>query len=236
MSKGKIFNKSYRNVLYLAISCFVIVALLIALSSTSLAKFISSHNSDQSAGTAKMGIETFELIEHGKHGEKDDTTVKGTQLKYDCKKIIPGVDIPGPHVKLKIESEVSCALYVKVNVPNVTCIKFGDGKPTATQTVTYKMADGWEAEGASETVTVGGVEYTVYTYKYANVFNPATKYNHTEETGALGEISVLDGDAIKVSQYYKSSSEDGVSQKFSLTFNAYVRQVLTTPYDKPDKS
>ena len=232
MSKGKIFKKSYRNVLYLAISSFVIVALLIALSATSLAKYISSHNSDQSAGTAKMGIETFELIEHGKHGENDDSTVNGTQLKYDCEKIIPGVDIPGPHVRLKIDSEVSFALYVKVNVPNVACVKFGSGDATATQTVTYKMAGGWVEDGASETVTVSGVIYTVYTYKYANVFKPATVYNYTGDD----EISVLDGDAIKVSQYYKSSSQNSSSPEFSLTFNAYMKQVLTSPDGKPDKS
>lgn len=225
MSRGKIFKKSYRNVLYLAISVFVAIALLIALSATSLAKYISSQKKGDSAGVAGMGIKVFELIEHGSHGEEDDAEYTEGQidLKYDCEKIIPGVDIPGPHIKLKIDSAVSCALYVKVNVPKVDCIKFGDGEPTKTQTVTYKIDSKWALQSdLTQEVSSGDTVYTVYTYKYEDVFNPATEYNHTKDgTGALGEIPVLDGDVIKISQYYKSSSE------FTLTFNAYIKQVLS---------
>lgn len=220
MSRERFVKKSYVSILYWAV-CIIIVLTLIGLTLGEVyAKYISSNNSDDSANVANVGVEVFELVEHGEE--------KNTQYYYDCKKIIPGVDIPGPHVKLKINSEVSYALYVKVTVPNAKCIKYGnDGNsPTEEQTVTFSVLSEWGSPVETQEVkdkTSNVLLYTVYTYKYATVFKPATEYNYTKDEGALGEIKVLEGDVVKVSQYFKPDSEDF---SFSLAFEAYIRQVI----------
>lgn len=208
MNRGQIRKMSYKKILYWT-ACVLIGLTLTALTVSEVyARFISSKNSDESANVASVGIEIFELKEYGKTVEHIDLT-----------KVVPGADIPGPHIKLRINSEVNYSLFVKVKVPNANCIKFIlDDSDTVTeeQTITYRMSKNWQIYG--DPYDEGGE--TVYTYQYSSVFKAGQQYDCTGEN----EIEILDGDEIYVSQYYNEYDKE-TPQNFTLTFEALIRQV-----------
>lgn len=237
MSKVKILKKPYSRILCWTLYILAVITLCVFAVSEVYAKYVSSGKSDGSANVAGMGIEVFELVDHGNskladHG-KDEPSIK-----YDCTKVIPGVDIPGPHIKLKIKSEVSYTLYVKVKVPNVDCIKFGedDNNVTAVKkpTVTYKMAGNW-VEDVEHRVKENG--YTVYTYKYSVAKDSAPGTDFVFKAGEEHvydspdtEIQILDGDKIDVSQYFSYKDFDHKNYPdvtdFTLSFETFIRQVI----------
>lgn len=278
MSGGKLTKTSIGKILLRTLP-FLLGIAIIVVGSVSYAKYVSSHAIDDSASTAGMGIEIFELDKYG----SQETNVDYTQ-------IVPGADIPGPHIKLRINSEVSYTLYVKVTetgfpVPVeadkenknslyystrnaiVGNIKDKDGNTTPHEVISYDMSSRW-AWVATELGEINGVKYCTKTYKYNVVgdvsestvssdyiFKPTTKYNYTDvdvkDYTTLKELQLLANDSIFISQYYGDYVygdyerdengkpkldangnlvyEEGVyqqTQKFSLSFKAYIKQVL----------
>lgn len=214
MSRVKFFKKSYRNVLILVVITVALITLLIALSVNSLAKYISSKESDGTAGVASVGIEVVNLVDDDNLGK---ATVAGSSksVEYDYQKVIPGVDILVPDVQVKFNAEVNYELYIKVTVPDADCIGFG-GKGKADATITYEMSSDWEEVEGQEPVKSGNG--TVYTYKYIGdesedgIFESGAEYNLT--------LGLLDKGKVFVSQNFKYDSVE----KFTLTFEAIVRQ------------
>lgn len=236
MSRGNFIKKSYKAILYWAV--FAIVAItLIALSATSLAKYVVSESADGgSANVLGVGVEELELVtdwqmrpgtggdpDPGKDPDDPDIgSGSGNQaaINYDASKIIPGVDIVAPRIKLKINSSVNYSLYIKVSVPKFDFVNFGgtEGDISKTTTLVYKMTDKWVEE---ESLRITTTEYTVYTYKYnlgeGFVFEAGESYSYEDEEA----IRILNDDTIFVSQYFKGKDIEG----FKLSFEAYVRQV-----------
>lgn len=230
MSRGKLLKKPYRSILYWTVCILAVVTLVAFAVSAVYAKYVTSGSLDDSANVASVGIEEFELVDHGAHANKDtgvDTGVAKWEnsLEYNCAKVIPGVDISGPHIKLKINSAVNYTLYVKVKVPNVDFIKFGNGNPTTKQTVTYRMSDYWYED---RTHRVTEKDYTIYTYMYnVNedpvarldfVFKAGNSYSYTDGN----EIRLLASDRIYVSEHFDYKT----AKDFNLSFEAYIRQVI----------
>lgn len=226
MSKEKIVKKSFGKIL-LRTAVILLSLTVFAAGSISYAKYISVNSTDDSANIAGMGIEIFELNEHGKRVENIDYT-----------KVVPGADIPGPHIKLKINSEVNYSLFVKItrstSMPthSYTYIdENGEEVPVIEDTVYYFLSPyNWDQYGKPY---IDG-DKTVETYQYIvssengkkdYAFKAATQYNYTNEDDgkikANGEIEILGNDVIYVSQYYDYKN----SPKFTLSFEVYIRQV-----------
>ena len=205
MSRGK--NKmSFGRILLLP--TFILLGIMVVLVGTvSYAKYISREESKQSANVANMGVELFELVERGK---------VVNELKIDYTKVVPGADIPGPHIRLQIESEVTWSLFVKVKWTNTFPIMrtLPDGHQE--EIVYFNMADGWEVYGTP----VLNDKTTEVIFRYDYVFRPSVRHDYV--AGKDGEIEILLGDAIFVSQYYDRKT----APDFTLSFEAYIRQVL----------
>ena len=192
----------------------------------SYAKYVSSQESNNVAGVADMGIEIFELKEHGVTFDNVDLT-----------KVVPGVDIPGPHIKLKMYSEVSWAVYVKVTERGFPVADELDYRPGNKITgrgndgrlhnvVIYDVSADWELVDVEKSKDPDGTMHYVKTYRYNEVFQPATSYDLTDSTTA---IQFLAGEYIFISEHYGNYDYENGGNKpgpqFGLTFEAYIRQV-----------
>ena len=125
-------KKYFKNKKRVWIACIVlsITVLVVFAVSEVYAKYISSHNSNNTPNLAQVGITEFELVNY--QGKTSDI------LKYDYTKIVPGADIPGPHINLKINSEVSYTLFLRVKVLNGNLN--GDDKKENEENLTAKTA------------------------------------------------------------------------------------------------
>lgn len=201
MNRGKI---SIGRILLLP--SFMLIGILVFIAGTvSYAKYVSGEESKQSAGIANMGVELFELVEYGK---------PVNELKIDYTKVVPGADIPGPHIRLMINSEVSWTLFVRVTQTGLP-LKGVNEHDREIDTIYYEMSENWAQVPGQE----GLYRYIVNDPKESEhdyVFKPATVHDYTGES----EIAILAGDMIYVSQYYDKASE------FTLSFEAYIRQTL----------
>lgn len=217
MSRGKIINQSFGYILFWTV-CVLLSLAIFTIGSFSYARYISSNDENSSAGVANMGIEVFEL-------EKGGSLV--TNIDYT--QVVPGADIPGPHIKLKMCSEVSWSLYVKVTeygfpvadgeggdnsldekngnaiAANVTVGKDenGEDKKEWHNVVMYEMSDEWELVD-TQTVTENDEEYYVKTYKYTFKDTKTGVFKPATQYDYTGsdEIELLMGDVIFISQYY----------------------------------
>lgn len=210
MSRGSLRKTAKRfsgGIPVWAICILFVISLLAAWSVGEVyARYATSGDSDDTGNVASVGIESFELFEHGNGVESIDYT-----------KVVPGADIPGPHVKLKIDAQVNYTLYVKV-----TSVNFppADGDGNEVQTVSYSLSETWRLVNTT-TEQKGNDKYTVSTYEYIVgtegentdcVFKAGTPYEM--------EIKILKDDVIYISQYY-----DPDTTKFTLAFEAYLRQI-----------
>ena len=249
-----IITKRYiKRVLYQA--GFVILALLaFGALSFSYAKYIASRESDNSAGVANVGVEVFELVKPEdddydwswfKTTYSDDGIGAGYKGKavVDYEQIVPGADIPAPYINLKINSEVSYTLYVKVkvsqNLPHYIKEVDANGYPVTEETI-YCLPDDdqWTVIG-DQTKKEG--DCFVYTYKYIvdntatddsqYIFKAGTKYEEKDEYGnaTAKKISILYNDLIYVSDKY-GRAEFGTwndsATPFTIEFEIFIRQTL----------
>lgn len=238
MSGRKFIKTTVGKVLLRTLPLLLGAAVFVA-GSVSLAKYVYTSSLNDSAGTASIGIEVFELDQYG-----------STEQYIDYTQIVPGSDIPGPHIKLRLNSEVSYTLYVQVTetgdfpLPkddkdplyssNRNAIK-GDvrdknGAVSKHEVISYSMSSRWKLIETVIGKMEDGTKCCTKTYKF-NVegsvgsndkdsdymFKPATKYNYTnvetENYTTLYELPVLEFDAIIVSQYYGDYVYGGYEDK-----------------------
>lgn len=104
--RSKVFSNTLGAVLYRAVCILLVITALTSWSVSGLyAKYVSAGSVDENANVARIGIEQFKLI----HRAKATTS-------RDYSKLVPGADIPAPHVSLKINSEVSYTLYLNITL------------------------------------------------------------------------------------------------------------------------
>lgn len=112
------------------------------------------------------------------------------------KKVIPGVDIAkDPFIRLDLEN-AEVDYELYLQVTESTYFP---------ETVTYKLTDDWV-----EFDKVKGI------YKYEYTFDAATSYD---------EIQILKGNKLYVSEHYVGKDTNGNDLEFSLTFNAWMKQI-----------
>ena len=213
MSREELINinkRSFASVLFRT-ACILLIITILAVWSVSVvfARFVNSDNSNNSADVAGVGVEVFNLVEYGQ-------AVAG----IDYSKVVPGADIPGPHIRLKINSEVSYALYIDITVHNKPTYINDDGEEV--DAVYFDLTDNWEFVKAVEN---GG--YTTSTYKFVvdktnNVKNYVFKAGEEHTYVGNNEITILQDDVIYVSEFYRNSGNGA----FSLKFEAYIQHVL----------
>lgn len=239
MSRGKLNNKSINKIL-LRSSFILLAVMMFALGSVSYAKYVSTNDTDDSAGVAGMGVELFEMDKYGSYAANIDYT-----------QVVPGADIPGPRISLKLNSEVSYTIYLRVTEASDSDAGFGtqdteyqrgntikgkDGEGRTHDIVAYSLAPWWTYEGGMDPYTEGSITYKVKIYKYNlaadnthpehyvsptaknHVFKPATVYDYTADGAKT--IQVLQYDSILISQYYGVQTKP----KFYLSFEAFIRQ------------
>ena len=192
----------------------LIVAILATLTISGVyALYVNSNNSSNAAGVAGVGVEIFNLVEHGQ-------AVAGV----DYSNVVPGVDIPGPHIQLKIKSEVSYTLYVVVKVSNLPTYINADGEEV--QAIYFDLTSDWELV---QTVETDGT--TAYTYKYVvstidgeknYVFTAGKQHTYLNDN----EIAILQNDVIYVSEKYGELCRNGEDTSFSVKFETYIQQVI----------
>lgn len=259
MKKGifaKLNGRSFRGILYRAVC---ILFALTAISSWAVsgvyAKYIGSNSVDATAGVARMGVVTFELLERKVKDvsteldkiigtdedpgldmlyEFTDEYVKpGEGNKYE--KVIPGTDIPkDPFINLELKNnEVSYELLLEVTETGFILEPTYDGKDGTYRLIDYKLTDDWELVGEK-------VQNGTSLYRYVGnaegvvngVFLAGTPHKYSKEADSA--IQILVGDKITVSQYFNSEPVDKTTGKvkrveFSLKFTAYLQQVIGIP-------
>ena len=217
MSRDKLNNVnklSLGSVIYRAVCVLLIVLTLVTFSVSGVyAKYVTSGSASNSANVAGLGVEIFNVVEKGKE-------VGG----IDYSKVIPGVDIPGPHIQLKINSEVSYTLYLEITTRNFPIYINVDGEKV--KVVYFDVTDDWELIN-----TVEDNGYTISTYKYVvgttdgvnnYVFKAGEAHTYVDDN----EITVLKNDVIYVSEKYGKLYGSSEELSFFIKFNAYVKQVL----------
>lgn len=184
------FLKKYRKIL-LRSTCILLALALFTMASYSLAKYVSTNEEKTDAGVAKLGIEIFELTDSG----KTDTTI-------DYTKIVPGANISGPSIKLKMYSEISWSIYVTVteigfpvgpeedkdeensldkakgnSITAQTSVvdENGETRRVNHQVISYYMADDWSLSETKRCTGTAddGTQYTYYVKTY--VYNKVFK-------------------------------------------------------------
>ena len=250
MKKGifaKFIGQSSRHFLYRAVCILIALTALSSLAVSGVyAKYVDAASVNGSAGIARMGIVTFELKEHKAKPIHDDlNNALETDMLYKLLKneaplgpgekneyntVIPGVDIPkDPYINLEFaNNEVSYELYVKVEKKNLS-----EGvNPDYLKYITYDVTDDWEKYDTKEDGTV------IYRFQRTDVeknivngvFRAGTPYEFKFDATKDTSIHILKGDKIKVSQYFNSEpDENDNSAKFSLTFTAYLQQIINIP-------
>lgn len=195
MSRENISKKSFGRILFRTAVILLSIA-VIASGAISYAKFISASGMDDASGVAIGGIEVFELEQYG-----------GTQANIDFSQVVPGADIPGPRVNLKMYSEVKWSLFVKVTETGFPAVDdendelydklykakgnsigadviVGMNEDDSYKTerhsavVSYSMNDNWTLINTEIMYAADNTPYYVKTYQ-STAFQPSTKYNYT---------------------------------------------------------
>lgn len=230
MSKAKGKIKSVKKILLYAVLPVVVLAVSLA-GSFSLARYISSGGLDDSANVANLGIEIYKLSDRQELVEKIDFT-----------QVVPGADIPAPHIQLKLKSEVSYTLFIKVTTTGFSQwetdtqdktkiigakVMGEDHNDNEREWVKYTLGERWDYVTSSYDDKTN-VRTSTYKYNLATdvkndtadyVFKPTVQYDFTDKN----ELQILKGDVIYISQYYDHEK----AEKFTLTFETYIHQVLT---------
>ena len=207
MSRGKYAKKtqlSVGNIIYWMVGVLLILTMLtIWLVSGLFAKYVISDNRGDSAHVASTGIKKLELLEHkaNEFPEEDsgeyrlDLDTEVTRNAYE--KVLPGVDIPkDPFIRLELDkAEVDYELYIKVTESN-----------PFPENVKYELTNKWELVDSDNCI-----------YKYKDVFEAGNSYTHTDRRNV---IWILKSNRLYVSEHYV-----GNGQKFTLTFEAWLKQV-----------
>lgn len=250
MKKGifaKFIGQSLRRKLYWAVCIlFALTALTVWSVSGVYAKYVDAASVNGSAGVAKMGIATFELMEHELIDISADLDeITGDEINYSSlydlhpdntvqnntySKVIPGTDIPkDPFINLQLSSnEVSYQLYVVVE-ENGFIYEDEDGEEYRIPVV-YELTEDWKVFHESEDGTTVTYIFTGKLSKVENgVFLAGEGYNFTVDS-ENGPIQILKDNKIKIGQYF--NSEAGI--KFSITFTARLEQVINIPVNNPD--
>ena len=239
MKKGtfaKLTGQSFRAMLFRTV-CILFVLLVVTAWSVSgvYAKYVDSSSFDGSAGVGRMGIVTFELLEHeainlsdsnrlDKITDEDINFESLYELDHDSEvltntysTVIPGIDIPkDPFINLVLESnEVSYQLYVKVEKKGFPTYKDANGDKQ--EAIIFKLTNDWELVDEE----IGLYIFTGKESGIDNVFAAGTSYSFTSEDG--NAIQILKDNKLKVSEHF--NSEEYVN--FSLTFTARLEQILT---------
>lgn len=209
-------KKSFGKVLF---RIFCILLVLTSLTAWSVggvfAKYVSSRDSGGFANVANMGIEKFELREHTAKEWSDVTADELKQMVAQNKLHILGtqeaatdqtisvpygeVNVPkDPFIRLKINSTLNYELYLIVTESD----NFPD-------TVSYSLTGDWERTTSTSYTGSGKL------YKYKVTFTAGEQYDFTDSN----VIKILQDDIVVVGQ-----TDNAVT--FSLTFEAYVKQVL----------
>lgn len=231
MSEGKGKIKSVKKILFHAALALVALAVS-AVGSFSLARYISSGGMDDSATVADLGIKIYKFSDRQALVENIDFT-----------QVVPGADIPAPHIELKLQSEVSYTLFVKVTTTGFSQWETDTQDNTKIigakvigknhndkehEWVKYTLGERWDYVTSSYD-DENNVRTSTYKYNLATdvkndpadyVFKPTKSYDFTGDD----ELQILDGDVIYISQYYDHKK----AEKFTLSFETYIHQVLTT--------
>lgn len=217
MGRDKLYtnnNHIFKNVLSRTVGILLVVTVVIALSiGVVYARYVNLDKSNNSANVANVGVEIFNLVAYGK-------AIEG----IDYSNIVPGVDIPGPHIQLKINSEVSYALFLQVTVCNCPTYVNVDGEKA--EVVYFALTDDWELIN-----TVTEENYTTFSYKYIvdttdDVNNYVFKAGENHIYVDSNEIKILQDDVIYVSQNYSDIYGNGEDLSFFIKFESYIQQVL----------
>ena len=189
MKKRKSAKKARRtrgNAIYRLAGILLLLTLLSARFAGGLyAKYAVSSEASASARVAK-GLPRIELLENVAELRSGVYVLGNAEVASNTyERVIPGVDISkNPFVRLTGSSEVSYELYVKVIAQDVP------------GTVTYELADGWEAVAGQSGV-----------YKYKNAIS------------GDATIPILKDNQLKVSERYAGD------KAFSLNFSAWIEQI-----------
>ena len=220
MNLIKFFKQRWIGILFVASFAFVGL-MMFTVGTVSLARYTTSQEVEEDAGVANIGIKTFELVPRGNEywNGVEANNPEANGLKVDYNLFIPGFDIPGPHLRLNLESEVSYRVYLKVTQPKTFPTRIIDSETV--KTVSFSIADEWKQTDSTEnkdgTIT--------YIYEYDYFFRAGETYNYTD-TGE-GEIEILEDDKIYVSEYYMADKSATASKpELKLTFEAFIRQAM----------
>ena len=240
MKKGifaKLSGQSSRAMLFRTVCILSGLLVVTAWSVTGVyAKYVDSASVDGYAGVGRMGIVTFELLEHeainlSENNRLDKITDEDTinfeslyeldyqseVLKNTYSTVIPGIDIPkDPFINLVLESnEVSYQLYVKVEKNGFPT--YEDASGDEQEAIIFKLTNDWELVDEE----TGLYLFTGKESGVDSVFVAGTSYSFTSKDG--NAIQILKDDKIKVSEKFNSE----IDIRFSLTFTARLEQVLT---------
>lgn len=249
---AKLFKQSSRRALYWVVCILLVLTVLTSWSVSGVyAKYVDSASATDYAGVAHMGIPKFELLEHKSIDISDELDkIVGAENNYrslyeldftttvlnnSYEKVIPGIDIPkDPFINLVLQNnEVNYELYIKV-----------EESENFPEYVMYALTDDWEKADENKDQTAGLYKYvgkvtgekygikngifvagTEYKFEYS-----VTKNEDNSITKADSSIHILKGDKLKVSEHFNSEpDEKGNPTKFSLTFTAYLQQILNIP-------
>lgn len=253
---AKLFKQSPRRALYWAVCVLLVLTVLTSWSISGVyAKYVYSAAVADSAGVANMGISKFELKEHYAEDISDDlakVAELGTLYKLDLdvdtvlnnsySTVIPGVDIPkDPFINLVLtNNEINYELYVKVDESDFYTATYTGTDGKEHRFISYELDDVWRPVIENDEVVpglykyVGAVEADEDEDVPAYVFKAGTKYNvkysvTDDEKNSTDvvytSIHILKGDKLKVSEHFNSE----VHIEFSLTFTAYLQQVINNP-------
>ena len=177
---AKFIGKTFHRTVYRAVCILIALTALTAWSVSGIyAKYVDSSAMDGNAGVARMGVVTFDLLEHEAKDIGDDldkiigepnnfSSIYELDLTSEVKantynKVMPGIDIPkDPFINLDLQSnEVSYELYLKVtevNFPTYTVDvvdeEGGETTQETKQAIIYELASEnwvkWNAETGKE--------------------------------------------------------------------------------------
>ena len=209
MSRNKCvkIKRSAGDIVYRAVGILLMLTMLTSwLVSGLYAKYVISYTIGDSAKVAETGIMKLELWEHKANETKTETGGPGGKYELDLKdevkgnayeKVLPGVDIPkDPFIRLELKDTV---VGYELYVRAIESDPFPEY-------VTYELTSDWECVDPDNGI-----------YKYKDVFEANKPYNYTDGS----EIQILKDEMIYVSEHYVGSG-----QKFTLTFEAWLSQVI----------
>lgn len=187
MIRGKLNKASLKKILRRS-SFFLLSVIVFVVGSVSYAKYLSANNMDDASGIAHMGVEIFELEKYGSYAANIDYT-----------QAVPGADIPGPRISLKLESEVSFTVYLRVTegagkdavrlstqdkrYERGNVIKGQDADGMSHDVVAYTLAPWWTYRGTMDSYKneEDGMVYNVKLYQYNLAADSTHKENYVSD-------------------------------------------------------